>query len=552
MSSQPIFTMYKLTRVHPPDKKVLEDISLSFLPGAKIGVLGANGSGKSTLLRIMAGVDTEFRGDAQLAPGATVGLLEQEPQLDPGKDVRGNVEDGVRELRDLLDRFNELAANYSEDTADEFARLQDKIDAADAWQLDTTLEIAMDALRLPPGDADVNTLSGGERRRVALCRLLLAAPDLLLLDEPTNHLDAESVAWLEKHLEEYRGTVVAVTHDRYFLDNVAGWILELDRGRGLPFKGNYSSWLDQKRARLQSEERQESARQRTIARELEWVRQSPQGRRSKSRARLNRYEALIAEERNVKLDQVQIHIPAGPRLGSVVLETDSLRKGFGDRLLIEDLSFSLPPAGIVGVIGPNGAGKTTLFRMIVGEEEADSGSLRLGESVELAYVDQSRDSLDADKNVWEEISDGYDNIKVGEREMNSRAYVSGFNFRGSDQQRKVGALSGGERNRVHLAKLLRRGGNLLLLDEPTNDLDVDTLRALEEALLAFAGCAVIISHDRWFLDRVATHVLAFEGDSQVTWFEGNFEAYEEHRRGRLGAEADRPHRITYKRLTRTS
>ena len=552
MSSQPIFTMYKLTRVHPPDKKVLEDISLSFLPGAKIGVLGANGSGKSTLLRIMAGVDTEFRGDAQLAPGATVGLLEQEPQLDPGKDVRGNVEDGVRELRDLLDRFNELAANYSEDTADEFARLQDKIDAADAWQLDTTLEIAMDALRLPPGDADVTTLSGGERRRVALCRLLLAAPDLLLLDEPTNHLDAESVAWLEKHLEEYKGTVVAVTHDRYFLDNVAGWILELDRGRGLPFKGNYSSWLDQKRARLESEERQESARQRTIARELEWVRQSPQGRRSKSRARLNRYEALIAEERNVKLDQVQIHIPAGPRLGSVVLETDSLRKGFGDRLLIEDLSFSLPPAGIVGVIGPNGAGKTTLFRMIVGEEEADSGSLRLGESVELAYVDQSRDSLDADKNVWEEISGGYDNIKVGEREMNSRAYVSGFNFRGSDQQRKVGALSGGERNRVHLAKLLRRGGNLLLLDEPTNDLDVDTLRALEEALLAFAGCAVIISHDRWFLDRVATHVLAFEGDSQVMWFEGNFEAYEEHRRGRLGAEADRPHRITYKRLTRTA
>ena len=552
MSSQPIFTMYKLSRVHPPDKKVLEDISLSFLPGAKIGVLGANGSGKSTLLRIMAGVDTEFRGDAQLAPGATVGLLEQEPQLDPGKDVRGNVEDGVRELRDLLDRFNELAANYSEDTADEFARLQDKIDAADAWQLDTTLEIAMDALRLPPGDADVTTLSGGERRRVALCRLLLAAPDLLLLDEPTNHLDAESVAWLEKHLEEYKGTVVAVTHDRYFLDNVAGWILELDRGRGLPFKGNYSSWLDQKRTRLESEERQESARQRTIARELEWVRQSPQGRRSKSRARLNRYEALIAEERNVKLDQVQIHIPAGPRLGSVVLETDSLRKGFGDRLLIEDLSFSLPPAGIVGVIGPNGAGKTTLFRMIVGQEEADSGSLRLGESVELAYVDQSRDSLDADRNVWEEISDGYDNIKVGEREMNSRAYVSGFNFRGSDQQRKVGALSGGERNRVHLAKLLRRGGNLLLLDEPTNDLDVDTLRALEEALLAFAGCAVIISHDRWFLDRVATHVLAFEGDSQVMWFEGNFEAYEEHRRGRLGAEADRPHRITYKRLTRTA
>jgi energy-dependent translational throttle protein EttA len=552
MSTQPIFTTYKLSRVHPPDKRVLEDISLSFLPGAKIGVLGPNGSGKSTLLRIMAGRDTEFRGDAQLAPGATVGLLEQEPQLDPDKDVRGNVEDGVRELRDLLDRFNELAANYSDDTADEFARLQDRIDAADAWQLDTMLEIAMDALRLPPGDADVSVLSGGERRRVALCRLLLAAPDLLLLDEPTNHLDAESVAWLEKHLEDYRGTVVAVTHDRYFLDNVAGWILELDRGRGLPFRGNYSAWLDQKRARLEAEERQESARQRTIARELEWVRESPKARRSKSRARLNRYEALIAEDRNVKLDQVQIHIPAGPRLGSLVLETHHVRKGFGDRLLIEDLSFSLPPAGIVGVIGPNGAGKTTLFRMIVGDEQPDTGSLRLGESVELAYVDQSRDALDAEKSVWEEISDGYDNIKVGEREMNSRAYVAGFNFRGSDQQRKVGALSGGERNRVHLAKLLRRGGNLLLLDEPTNDLDVDTLRALEEALLSFAGCAVIISHDRWFLDRVATHVLAFEGDSQVAWFEGNFEAYEEHRRGRLGAEADRPHRISYKRLTRTA
>jgi energy-dependent translational throttle protein EttA len=552
MSSQPIFTTYKLSRAHPPDKRVLEDISLSFLPGAKIGVLGPNGSGKSTLLRIMAGRDTEFRGDAQLAAGATVGLLEQEPQLDAAKDVRGNVEDGVRELRDLLDRFNELAANYSEETADEFARLQDRIDAADAWQLDTMLETAMDALRLPPADSDVSRLSGGERRRVALCRLLLAAPDLLLLDEPTNHLDAESVAWLEKHLEDYKGTVVAVTHDRYFLDNVAGWILELDRGRGLPFKGNYSAWLEQKRARLEVEERQETARRRTIARELEWVRESPKGRRTKSRARLNRYEALIAEERNVKLDQVQIHIPAGPRLGSVVLETDSLRKGFGDRLLIEDLSFSLPPAGIVGVIGPNGAGKTTLFRMIVGDEQPDAGSLQLGESVELAYVDQSRDALGAEKSVWEEISGGYDHIKVGEREMNSRAYVSGFNFRGSDQQRKVGALSGGERNRVHLAKLLRRGGNLLLLDEPTNDLDVDTLRALEEALLSFAGCAVIISHDRWFLDRVATHVLAFEGDSQVVWFEGNFEAYEEHRRGRLGAEADRPHRITYKRLTRTA
>jgi energy-dependent translational throttle protein EttA len=550
MSTQYIFTMYKLARVHPPDKRVLEDISLSFLPGAKIGVLGANGAGKSTLLRIMAGQDTDYRGEAQLAPGATVGLLEQEPQLDPDKDVRGNVEDGVGELRDMLDRFNELAANYSEDTADEFARLQDRIEAADAWQLDTTVEIAMDALRLPPGDADVTTLSGGERRRVALCRLLLTAPDLLLLDEPTNHLDAESVAWLEKHLEDYKGTVVAVTHDRYFLDNVAGWILELDRGRGIPFKGNYSAWLEQKQARLAQEEKQETARRRTIARELEWVRESPRARRTKSRARLNRYEALLAEESAVKLDQVQIHIPAGPRLGDLVLEADGVRKGYGERLLIEDLSFSLPPAGIVGVIGANGAGKTTLFRMIVGEEQPDSGALRLGETVELAYVDQDRDVLEADKTVWEEISDGYDQIKVGGREMNSRAYAAGFNFRGSDQQRKVGALSGGERNRVHLAKLLRRGGNLLLLDEPTNDLDVDTLRALEEALLSFAGCAVIISHDRWFLDRVATHVLAFEGDSQVVWFEGNFEAYEEHRRGRLGAEADRPHRITYKKLTR--
>jgi ATP-binding cassette ChvD family protein len=457
----------------------------------------------------------------------------------------------VRETRDMLDRFNELAANYSDETAAEFARLQDAIDAADAWNLDTTLEIAMDALRLPPGDADVQTLSGGERRRVALCRLLLSAPDLLLLDEPTNHLDAESVAWLEKHLEDYKGTVVAVTHDRYFLDNVAGWILELDRGRGLPFKGNYTAWLEQKQERLAQEERREGALQRTIARELEWVRESPKGRRTKARARLKRYEALLAEEKSVKLDQVQIHIPAGPRLGDVVLEADDVRKGFGDRLLMEDLSFMLPPAGIVGVIGPNGAGKTTLFRMVVGEEEPDAGELRLGESVELAYVDQSRDALDPDKSVWEEISDGYDQIKVGEREMNSRAYAAGFNFRGSDQQRKVGALSGGERNRVHLAKLLRRGGNLLLLDEPTNDLDVDTLRALEEALLSFAGCAVIISHDRWFLDRVATHVLAFEGDSQVTWFEGNFEAYEENRRARLGTEADRPHRITYKKLTRT-
>jgi ATP-binding cassette ChvD family protein len=550
MSSQYVFTMYKLSRVHPPDKTVLKDISLSFLPGAKIGVLGLNGSGKSTLLRIMAGRDTEYRGDAQLAPGATVGLLEQEPHLDPAKDVRGNVEDGVREVRDMLDRFNQLAAEYSEENADEFARLQERIDAADAWNLDVTLDQAMDALRCPPGDADPQVLSGGERRRVALARLLLSKPDLLLLDEPTNHLDAESVAWLERHLAEYQGTVVAVTHDRYFLDNVAGWILELDRGEGIPFKGNYSSWLEQKEARLAQAERKETARQRTIARELEWVRENPKGRRKKAKARLTNYERLLAEERSVKLDQVQIHVPAGPRLGNLVLEADGLRKGYGDRLLFEDLSFSLPPAGIVGVIGPNGAGKTTLFRLITGEETPDGGSLRLGDSVELAYVDQSRDALAPDRNVWEEISGGDDQVAVGERKMSSRAYVAGFNFRGTDQQRKVGVLSGGERNRVHLAKLLRSGGNLLLLDEPTNDLDVDTLRALEEALLGFAGCAVVISHDRWFLDRVATHILAFEGDSQVTWFEGNFEAYEEHRREQMGPDADRPHRITYKRLTR--
>jgi energy-dependent translational throttle protein EttA len=548
MSSQYVFTMYKLSRTHPPDKQVLKDISLSFMPGAKIGVLGLNGSGKSTLLRIMAGVDTEYRGEAQLAPGATVGLLEQEPQLDPDKDVRGNVEEGVAEIRALLDRFNELAANYSDETADEFARLQDRIDAADAWNLDTQLDTAMDALRLPPPDADVTKLSGGERRRVALCRLLLSAPDLLLLDEPTNHLDAESVGWLERHLEEYKGTVVAVTHDRYFLDNVAGWILELDRGHGIPFRGNYSSWLEQKQARLAQEEKRDVARRRTIERELEWVRENPKGRRKKAKARLNNYERLLAEDRNVKLDQVQIHIPAGQRLGDKVIDAEAVRKGFGDRLLIEDLSFTLPPAGIVGVIGANGAGKTTLFKMIVGQEKPDAGELRVGDSAELAYVDQSRDALDPEKTVWEEISEGYEHIKVGDREVNSRAYVAGFNFKGSDQQRKVGVLSGGERNRVHLAKLLRRGGNVLLLDEPTNDLDVDTLRALEEALLGFPGCAVIISHDRWFLDRVATHVLAFEGDSQVRWFEGNFEAYEEHRREQLGAEADRPHRITYKRL----
>ena len=548
MASEYIFTMHRVSRTHPPDKTVLSDISLSFFHGAKIGVLGLNGSGKSTLLRIMAGVDDGYRGEAQLKPGATVGLLEQEPQLDEAKDVRGNVEDGVRELRDLVDRYNEVAANYSDETADEFARLQDQIDAADAWNLDTMLDTAMDALRLPPGDADVNRISGGERRRVALCRLLLRAPDLLLLDEPTNHLDAESVAWLEKHLEEYKGAVVAVTHDRYFLDNVAGWILELDRGRGIPFQGNYSSWLEQKTQRLAQEQRGDKARAKTLAAELEWVRENPKGRRKKSKARLARYEALLAEDRNVKLDDVQIHIPAGPRLGSKVIEAAGLTKGFGDRLLIEDLSFSLPPAGLVGVIGANGAGKTTLFRMIVGDEPPDAGTLELGESVELAYVDQSRDALDPEKSVWEEISDGHDQIAVGDRQMNSRAYTSGFNFKGSDQQRKVGTLSGGERNRVHLAKLLRTGGNLLLLDEPTNDLDVDTLRALEEALLAFAGCAVIISHDRWFLDRIATHVLAFEGDSEVAWFEGNFEAYEENRRERLGAAADRPHRITYKKL----
>jgi ATP-binding cassette ChvD family protein len=550
MAGEPIFQMYKLSKVYPPDREVLKDISLSFLPGAKIGVLGYNGAGKSSLLAIMAGRDSEFRGDAALAPGVSVGLLEQEPHLDESKDVRGNVLDGVKELAALLERFNELAANYTEETADEFARLQGEIDAADAWNLDGMIEQAMDALRCPPGDAAVGPLSGGERRRVALCRLLLSQPGLLLLDEPTNHLDAESVEWLERHLADYKGTVVAVTHDRYFLDNVAGWILELDRGRGIPYRGNYSGWLEQKQARLAQNEKQEIARQRTIAAELEWVRTNPKGRRTKSKARLANYEALLAAEGDVKLDQVQIHIPAGPRLGDLVIEASELRKGFGDRLLIENLSFSLPRGGIVGVIGPNGAGKTTLFRMITGEEQPDSGTLRIGDTVELAYVDQSRDALDDAKGVWEEISGGADQIKVGDVWVNSRQYAASFNFRGSDQQKKVAKLSGGERNRLHLAKLLRGGGNLLLLDEPTNDLDVDTLRALEEALLSFAGCAVVISHDRWFLDRVATHVLAFEGDSQVTWFEGNFEAYEEHRRELLGAEADRPKRISYKRLVR--
>ncbi len=552
MAPQYIFTMHRVSKVHPPDKTVLNDVTLAFLPGAKIGVLGYNGSGKSTLLRIMAGRDTDIRGDAMLAPGASVGLLEQEPHLDEAKDVRGNVMEGVAETAALVERFNELAANYSEETADEFADLQARIDAADAWNLDTNVEYAMDALRLPPADADVTTLSGGERRRVALCRLLLSQPDLLLLDEPTNHLDAESVAWLEQHLAEYKGTVVAVTHDRYFLDNVAGWILELDRGRGLPYEGNYSSWLEQKQARLAMEEKSEKARQRTIAAELDWVRQNPKGRQKKQKARLANFDALVAQERNVKLDEVQIHIPTATHLGGVVVEAEGLRKGFGDKLLIDGLEFSLPPGGIVGIIGANGAGKTTLFRMITGSERPDGGTLRVGETVQMSYVDQSRDALEGDKTVWEEISGGMEQIKVGEAWMNSRAYVAGFNFKGSDQQKKVAKLSGGERNRLHLAKLLRSGGNLLLLDEPTNDLDVDTLRALEEALLAYAGCAVVISHDRWFLDRVATHVLAFEGDSQVTWFEGNFEEYERHRHELLGAEADRPHRLTYKRLTRTA
>ena len=550
MSSQYIFTTHKLSRRYPPDREVLTDISLSFMPGAKIGVLGYNGAGKSTLLRIMAGLDTDFDGHAQLAPKSTVGLLSQEPDLDPAKDVRGNVEDGVAEVRALLDRFNDLSMNYSEETADEFSRVQEQIDAVDGWNLDTTLEYAMDALRCPPPDAEVAKLSGGERRRVALCRLLLRQPDLLLLDEPTNHLDAESVSWLEQHLRDYAGTIVAVTHDRYFLDNVAGWILELDRGRGIPYQGNYSGWLEQKRARLEQEARQDTARRRTIDSELEWVRMNASARRSKPKARLNAYEALLAEDRNVKLDQVQIHIPAGPRLGDVVVEADGLRKAYGDRLLIDDLTFKLPRGGIVGVIGPNGAGKTTLLRMITDQEEPDAGTLVVGDTVKLAYVDQSREALDPDKSVWEEISGGADQISLGERTVNSRAYVAGFNFKGGDQQQKVGKLSGGERNRLHLAKLLRSGGNLLLLDEPTNDLDTDTLRALEEALLAFAGCAVVVSHDRWFLDRIATHVLAFEGDSQVRWFEGNFEAYESFRHEQLGSEADRPHRITYKKLIR--
>jgi sulfate-transporting ATPase len=551
MSSQYVYSTHRLSKRYPPDKQVLTDVSLSFYPGAKIGVLGYNGAGKSTLLNIMSGRDTDFDGQALLGTNVTVGMLEQEPDLDPAKDVKGNVEDAVRDVRDLLDRFNELSMNYSEETADEFGRLQERIDAVDGWNLDTTLEYAMDALRCPPPDADVTTLSGGERRRVAMCRLLLRQPDLLLLDEPTNHLDAESVAWLEQHLQDYKGTVVAITHDRYFLDNVAGWILELDRGRGIPYEGNYSGWLEQKQKRLQQEERQESTRQRTIAQELEWVRMNASARRGKPKARLNAYEALLAEERNMKLDSVQIHIPPGPRLGDVVLEANHVRKGYGEQLLIDDLSFSLPRGGIVGVIGPNGAGKTTLMRMITGEETPDEGTIKLGDTVKLAYVDQSRAGLDPDKNVWEEISGGLDEFQLGSRTVASRAYVAGFNFKGQDQQKKVGKLSGGERNRLQLAKLLRSGGNLLLLDEPTNDLDTDTLRALEEALLSFAGCAVVVSHDRWFLDRIATHVLAFEGDSQVRWFEGNFEAYESFRHEQLGAAADRPHRISYKKLVRS-
>jgi ATP-binding cassette ChvD family protein len=556
MANEYVYSMYRADKFYGPDRQVLAGISLSFFHGAKIGVLGPNGAGKSTLLRIMAGREETSSGTAELAPGATVGLLEQEPELDPAKDVRGNVEDGVRELRDLLDRFNAISAAFAEPDADfdtllaEQATVQEAIDRRDVWSLDATLDRAMDALRLPDGDRDVSTLSGGERRRVALCRLLLSAPDLLLLDEPTNHLDAESVAWLERFLADYKGAVIAVTHDRYFLDNVAGWILELDRGRGIPFQGNYSSWLEQKQTRLAAEEKQASARQRTLARELEWVRMSPRARHDKSKARLAAYEKLLAEEDQVKLDRVEIHIPPGPRLGDVVIEADGLAKGFDDRLLFEGLSFSLPPAGIVGVVGPNGAGKTTLFRLIAGDEQPDSGALRLGDTVQLAYVDQSRAGLDPKSTVWKEISGGLDTIELGRREVNSRQYVSWFNFRGSDQQKRVGDLSGGERNRVHLAKLLRSGGNVLLLDEPTNDLDVDTLRALEEALNDFAGCAVVITHDRWFLDRVATHILAFEGDSQVTWFEGTWAEYAAWVTETRGPEALEPHRIKYKPLVR--
>jgi ATP-binding cassette ChvD family protein len=558
MAAQYIFTMKGLGKVYPPDQTVLKDIWLSFLPGAKIGVLGLNGAGKSTILKVMAGVEKEFLGEAYPADGTTIGFLTQEPALDPAKTVLGNVEEGVADTKALLARYDELNGKLGESlepdemekVLDELGKLQDRIDAVGAWELDSKLELAMDALRCPPPDADVATLSGGERRRVALCRLLLQSPDLLLLDEPTNHLDAESVAWLEQFLKNYPGTVVAVTHDRYFLDNVAGWILELDRGSGIPWQGNYSSWLEQKQKRLELEEKQEARRQRTLQRELEWIRMSPRARQAKGKARLNAYEAMLAEESAQRIETAEIYIPPGPRLGDVVVEARGLRKGYGDVLLMDEVNFTLPRGGIVGVIGPNGAGKTTLFRMITGQEQPDAGTLRLGETVQVGYVDQSRDALDPDKTVWQEISDGRDEVVLGKREVASRAYVSWFNFKGRDQQRKVGTLSGGERNRVHLAKLLKRGCNLLLLDEPTNDLDVDTLRALEDAILAFAGCVVVISHDRWFLDRISTHMLAFEGDSHVEWFEGNYQDYEADRHRRLGTEADRPHRIKYRKLTR--
>jgi len=555
---QYIYVMNGLTKAFAGGRQVLKDIRLSFFPGAKIGVLGPNGSGKSTLLRIMAGLDSDFAGEAWAAEGVKVGLLPQEPALDAGKDAMGNVLDGVAEKKALLDRFEAVSARFAEPLEEvamnaliaEQAELQEKIDAGNGWELERQVEIAMDALRCPPGGAAVATLSGGERRRVALCRLLLQHPDLLLLDEPTNHLDAESVAWLERFLSEYDGTVVAVTHDRYFLDNTAGWILELDRGRGIPFKGNYSSWLEQKQKRLELEEKQEVSRQRELARELEWIRESPRARQAKSKARISAYETLLAESRDRAPDQAQIVIPAGPRLGDLVIQAEHVRKAYGERLLIEDLSFRVPAGAIVGIIGPNGAGKTTLFRMITGEEKPDGGELRIGETVKLGYVDQSRDSLRAEKTVWEEISDGLDQLELGKHRMPSRAYVAAFNFKSADQQKKVGQLSGGERNRVHLAKMLKSGANLLLLDEPSNDLDVDTLRALEDALVAFAGCAMVISHDRWFLDRVATHMMAFEGESQVAWFEGNYSDYEADRRRRLGEAADQPHRIKYKPLVR--
>ena len=556
MPAEFIYTSYKLARHYPPDRTVLEDISISFYPGAKIGVIGSNGAGKSSLLKIMAGLDDGFTGDARLTPGFTVGYLSQEPGLDPGKDVKGNVLDGVREVHGLIDQYNAVMAKWSDPDADyeaigaEQSALEDRINAADAWNLDRNVDIAMDALRCPPNDADVTTISGGEKRRVALCRLLLQHPDLLLLDEPTNHLDAESVEWLERFLQEYAGTVVAITHDRYFLDNVAKWILELDRGRGIPFSGNYTGWLEQKLERMTRESKTADARQRTLARELEWVRLSPRARQAKGKARLSAYDQLLAEAQNEKgaARDLEIAIPPGPRLGDTVIEARGLRKGYGDRLLIEDLTFSLPKAGIVGIIGPNGAGKTTLFRMIVGQESPDGGNIVVGDTVKLSYVDQDRDTLRGERTVFEEITDGVEVVKVGAREIPARAYVSSFNFRGTDQQKLVGALSGGERNRVHLAKLLQSGGNVLLLDEPTNDLDVDTLRALEAGLESFPGCVVVISHDRWFLDRIATHTLAFEGDSQVRWFEGNVSDYEAFRHRELGAAADQPHRIRYKRL----